>query len=208
MPNQEQKSVNNIAILIDTENVGLVSIPSLLDQISQEGRIVVKRAYGDWSRANKSRDLILELGIEPIQLFRSASGRKNSNDILLAIDAIELLHSSQIDVFVIVSSDSDFIPLFNRLRASGKIVYCAGEQSKISGTLARACDKHFYLDLEKTIIESKSISRNKEGTKLPTSSNDETVFAGQPDKAWERIDLAWSKLATDPGNRYQDPMLP
>lgn len=184
-----------IAILIDVENVGLSSLQWLFDQISPDGRIIVKRAYADWSRATKSRNLLLELGIEPIQLFRSASGRKNSSDILLAIDAVDLLHSSPIDIFVIVSSDSDFVPLIIKLRASGKIVFCAGEQSKMSSTLIKACDKYFYIDQDKTIDESNKISSKEE--------KEESIE--QINKRWEQMDAAWSKRATASGQSIPGP---
>ncbi len=161
MYNEKQIPERQIAVLIDLENAGLSSIQRLLDQVSHYGRIIVKRAYADWSRASKSREQLLELGIEPVQLFRSASGRKNANDILLAIDAVALLYSSPIDIFVIVSSDSDFIPLINKLRASGKIVFCAGEQAKMSSTLIKACDRCFYIDQDKNTDESKKFSLKK-----------------------------------------------
>src|SRR3990172_7299499 len=96
-----------IAVLIDYENVGLGSIRWLFDQISDIGRIVVKRAYADRSAENTRRDRgqVLELGIEPVILFHSAASGKNSSDIRLAIDAVDLLHgSSFIDTFVIVSA--------------------------------------------------------------------------------------------------------
>jgi hypothetical protein len=88
-----------VAVLIDFKNVGLGSIQWLFDQISDVGRIVVWRAYADWSDMGKSdarykRDQLLELGIEPIHLFQSASG-KNASDIHLAIDVIDLLNLSR-----------------------------------------------------------------------------------------------------------------
>ena len=105
---------------------GLAAIQWLLDQVSDHGRVIVKRAYADWSQSGsgrgdqrRQRDHLLELGIEPIHLFHSASG-KNSSDIRLAIDAVELMYNSPVDTFVIVSSDTDFVPLVSRLRAAGK----------------------------------------------------------------------------------------
>ncbi|MFH1140277.1 MAG: NYN domain-containing protein [Chloroflexota bacterium] len=140
-----------IAVLIDYENVGLGSIRWLFDQISDIGRIVVKRAYADWSAENTRRDRgqVLELGIEPVILFHSAASGKNSSDIRLAIDAVDLLHeSSFIDTFVIVSADSDFVPLVTKLRSAGKSVIGAGRKAAVSSTLVASCDKYFYLDLE------------------------------------------------------------
>ena len=194
-----------IAILIDVENVGLSSLQWLFDQISPAGRIIVKRAYADWSRATKSRNPLLELGIEPIQLFRSASGRKNSSDILLAIDAVDLLHSSPIDIFVIVSSDSDFVPLIIKLRASGKIVFCAGAQSKMSSTLIKACDKYFYIDQDKTIDESNKISSKEEKEKSIIPLHSEITSIEQINKRWEQMDAAWSKRATASGQSIPGP---
>jgi len=200
MDNQKQ-----IAVLIDLENAGLSSIQRLFEQISVDGRLIVKRAYADWSRASKSRDQLLELGIEPIQLFRSASGRKNSNDILLAIDAVDLLHTSPIDIFVIVSSDSDFVPLINRLRASGKIVYCACEQAKMSPTLAKACDKYFYIDQEKAMEKPARVSLKSEPIDQKINLLSEKQPINPTEQIWEQIDLVWSKKAAVSGQSIPGP---
>jgi len=134
-----------IAVLIDFENVGLGSVQGLFDQLAALGRIIVKRAYADWSDARNKRDRLLELGIEPIHLFHSSSG-KNASDIRLAIDAIELLHQSTVDTFVVVSSDSDFVPLVGKLRAAGNVVIGAGPRATASRTLVGSCDRYIYLD--------------------------------------------------------------
>ena len=80
-----------IAVLVDVENVGLDSIQWLFDQLSDVGRIIVKRAYGDWSAGSGKRDQVLELGIEPIQVFHATPSGKNTSDIRLAVDAVDLL---------------------------------------------------------------------------------------------------------------------
>jgi len=146
MAKRELMVEQQLAVLIDFENTGLRSIQWLFDQISDIGRIIVKRAYADWSVARDKRDQLLELGIEPVHLFRSRGGGKNSSDILLTIDAIELLHQSPVDTFVIVSSDSDFAPLVSKLRAAGKTVIGAGYEATTSRTLVISCDRYFYLD--------------------------------------------------------------
>ena len=144
-------SNRQVAVLIDYENVGLKSIQWLFDQVSDVGRIIVKRAYADWSAASsqrehrQQRDRLLELGIEPIHLFISGSG-KNSSDIRLAIDAVELLYLSTVDTFVVVSSDTDFVPLVSKLRAAGKTVFGAGRTAAVSQTLVRSCDRYYDLD--------------------------------------------------------------
>ena len=134
-----------VAVLIDFENVGLGSIRWLFDEISELGRITIKRAYADWSVVRGERDPLLELGIEPVHLFRSTAG-KNASDIRLTIDAVELLYLSEVDTFVIVSADSDFVPLVSKLRAAGKTVVGAGQKAKASRTLVISCDRYRYLD--------------------------------------------------------------
>ena len=135
-----------VAVLIDFENVGLTSIQWLFDQLSDLGRITIKRAYADWSLSKNRRDEILELGIEAIHLFRSTNSGKNSSDLRLAIDAVDLLYQSPVDTFVIVSSDSDFVPLVTKLRAAGKTVIGAGESKKAPRTLVSSCDRYHFLD--------------------------------------------------------------
>lgn len=136
----------NVAVLIDYENVGLDSIQHLLDQLSDVGRAIVKRAYADWSVERGKRDQLLELGIEPIHIFRSTKSGKNASDIRLAIDAVDVLYGATVDTFVIVSSDSDFVPLISKLRAAGKSVIGAGRRDATSPTLVRSCDRYIYLD--------------------------------------------------------------
>ena len=135
-----------VAVLIDDENVGLGSVEWLFDQVSNLGRILIRRAYSDWSKGGNVRDQLLEFGIEPVHVFQASSSGKNASDIRLAIDAIDLLFSSPVDTFVIVSGDGDFLPLVNKLRSSGKMVIGAGRQKSTSATLVKACDRFYYLD--------------------------------------------------------------
>jgi uncharacterized protein (TIGR00288 family) len=113
--------------------------------LSEVGRTIVKRAYADWSKELKVHDDMQRLGIEPIHLFRSPSG-KNASDIRLAIDAIDLMYQSPVDTFVVVSADSDFVPLISRLRSSCKTVFGAGRRAAVSQTLIHSCDRFFYLE--------------------------------------------------------------
>jgi len=155
MVTKPQLTDRQIAVLIDLENVGLSSVQWLFDQVSDVGRIIVKKAYADWSLETNKRDQLLELGIEAIPLVRSTSGGKNASDIRLAIDAVDLLFTSPVDTFVIVSSDSDFVPLVSKLRAAGKAVFGAGEQNKAPMTLVKSCDRYFYLDQDSSSSKRK-----------------------------------------------------
>ena len=144
----------NVAVLVDYENVGLESMESLLDQLSDVGRVIIKRAYADWSVHRNRRDQLLEYGIEAAHHFRSTKQSKNSSDISLTIDAIDLLYSAPVDVFVIVSSDSDFVPLVNKLRAAGKTAIGAGRRGGSSPTLVKSCDRYIYLDEPKPAAQA------------------------------------------------------
>ena len=146
----------NVAVLIDYENVGLDAIQHLLDQLSDVGRVIIRRAYGDWSVQRGKQDQLLELGIEPIHQYHSNKSGKNSSDIRLAIEAVDLLFNSPIDTFVIVSSDSDFVPLVGKLRSSGKSVIVAGRREATSPTLIKSCDRYIFLDTEKRVQPSSS----------------------------------------------------
>ena len=137
---------SNIALLIDYENVGIDSLQYLVEQISGMGRIIVKRAYADWSSERKGQERLIELGVEAVHNYRTPRSGKNSCDIKLTIDAVELLHSAQVDTFVIVSSDSDFVPLVNHLRGSGKSVVGAGRKAVTSTTMVKSCDRYIFLD--------------------------------------------------------------
>ncbi len=167
MAKREIPVEQQLAVLIDFENTGLQAIQWLFDQISDIGRIIVKKAYADWSVARDKRDLLLELGVEPVHLFRSRGGGKNSSDILLTIEAVELLHQSPVDTFVIVSSDSDFVPLVSKLRAAGKTVIGAGYKATTSRTLVISCDRYFYLDQsDKTPAAIPSPRNEDQGTQM------------------------------------------
>ncbi|MCL0028651.1 NYN domain-containing protein [Dehalococcoidia bacterium] len=135
-----------VAVLIDYENVGLDTMQYLFDQLSDVGRVIVKRAYADWSVHRSRRDQLLEFGIEAEHYFHNTKSGKNSSDICLVIDAVDLLHNASIDTFVIVSADSDFVPLVNKLRGAGKVVVGAGRRDAASSTLVRSCDRYINLD--------------------------------------------------------------
>ena len=156
-----------VAVLIDYENVGLNAIQWLLDQIADVGRVIVKRSYGDSSATSrKQRDQLLELGIESIHVSRATSAGKNASDIRLSIDAIELLYQSPVDTFVIVSSDTDFVPLVNKLRSSGKTVIGAGRQATVSRALVTSCDRYFYLDTDGNLSEEEPSSQKADSDSL------------------------------------------
>ena len=161
---------SNIALLVDYENVGVDSLQYLVEQVSGMGRIIIKRAYADWSSQRKGQERLIELGIEAVHNYRSVKSGKNSCDIKLTIDAVEILHSGQVDSFVIVSSDSDFVPLVTHLRGAGKGVIGAGRKAVTSTTMVKSCDKYIFLDLQSVpAVAQKSTPQAKPNYRKPAS---------------------------------------
>lgn len=121
--------LKKIAVVIDADNTQLSKIGDVLREISTYGRIVVKRAYGNWRKEQLKNweTEIKRLAIKAEQQFDYVSG-KNATDMALVIDTIELLHTNIYDAFVIVSSDSDYTPLAIKLHESGVYVMGVGEK--------------------------------------------------------------------------------
>jgi uncharacterized LabA/DUF88 family protein len=134
---------DRLAVLIDADNAQAAIAQELLTEISRYGTASVKRAYGDWTTPNlKSwKEHLHKLAIQPIQQFSYTTG-KNATDSSLIIDAMDLLHSSRVDGFCLVSSDSDFTRLATRLRESGVVVYGFGEAKT-----PEPCDKFIYTEI-------------------------------------------------------------
>lgn len=134
------------AVLIDSENISSNYINIIFDEISKEGIATYKRIYGDWTKNDsKWKKVLLEYSIVPIQQYSYTKG-KNATDSAMIIDAMDILYSSNVDGFCLVSSDSDFTRLASRLRESGKTVIGMGE-SKTPKPFIAACEKFKFLDI-------------------------------------------------------------
>ncbi|HRO38775.1 MAG TPA: NYN domain-containing protein, partial [Flavobacteriales bacterium] len=118
-----------IAILIDGDNAAPRRLAAILEEVSKQGTITVRRIYGDWTSNGMSgwKELLNANAIQPVQQFAYTKG-KNSTDSALIIDAMDLLHGGRVDAFCIVSSDSDYTRLATRLRESGLYVMGVGEK--------------------------------------------------------------------------------
>jgi uncharacterized LabA/DUF88 family protein len=135
-----------LAVLIDADNAQPSITEGLLAEVAKYGTAHVKRAYGDWTGPNLRgwKDQLLAQSIHPIQQFAYTKG-KNATDAAMVIDAMDLLYSGRFDGFCIVSSDSDFTRLAQRIRESGLIVYGFGER-KTPKSFVAACDKFIYIE--------------------------------------------------------------
>ncbi len=145
-----------IAVFVDYENLALgardmkwrsFEIELVIKRLLEKGRIVYKRAYCDWSQYPEfTREFHLQ-GIELIDIPRSRMSGKNSADIRMVVDAIDLCYAKQhIDVFALVSGDSDFSPLASKLKENDKRVLGCGIRSSTSDLLVASCDEFLYYD--------------------------------------------------------------
>lgn len=138
--------LKKIVVLIDSDNTQFSKIADVLSEISTYGRIVVKRAYGNWRKdALKNWEPeIKRLAIKAVQQFDYVAG-KNATDMALVIDTLELLHTNNYDAFVIVSSDSDYTPLAMKLHESGVYVMGVGVRTTPE-SFRNACDEFLFLE--------------------------------------------------------------
>lgn len=136
-----------IAVLIDADNVSGKYIKYILDELSNHGTPTIKRIYGDWTKPDLGawKSVLLDYSITPIQQYSYTTG-KNSTDASLIIDAMDILYSSNVEAFCIVSSDSDFTRLAARLREEGMYVIGMGEK-KTPKPFISACEMFKYLDV-------------------------------------------------------------
>ncbi|MFY9799685.1 MAG: NYN domain-containing protein [Methanoregula sp.] len=159
-----------LAVLIDADNAQPEIIEGLLAEISLYGIASVKRIYGNWTSPNLKpwKEVLLNYSIQPIQQFEYTKG-KNATDSALIIDAMDLLYTNKFDGFCIVSSDSDFTRLAQRVRESGLLVYGFGER-KTPKPFVQACDKFVYTEiLRKSGLTDEEPPETQKGAKSAKS---------------------------------------
>ncbi|TXD36632.1 NYN domain-containing protein [Lujinxingia vulgaris] len=162
----------NIAIFADFENVVIgakdakyddFDIHLVLQRLLDKGNIVVKKAYADWDRYKSSKKPMHESAFELIEIPHVSYSGKNSADIRMVVDALDLCYTkSHVDLFVIISGDSDFSPLVSKLRENNKKVIGMGVKNSSSDLLIENCDEYiFYDDLVRDKRKSKKADKNK-----------------------------------------------
>ena len=165
MNDPRDNDFQSMVVLIDADNTQLPKIESVLHELSAYGRIIVKKAYGNWKKQilAKWEDEIKRLAIKAEQQFDYVSG-KNTTDIAMVIDAMDLLHTGMYDAVALVSSDSDFTPLAVRLKESGMYVIGVGEK-KTPEAFCNACDDFIYLEYLKSSEPKKEKKGEKKSSK-------------------------------------------
>jgi uncharacterized LabA/DUF88 family protein len=155
LPNQDEQ---RLALFIDFENIAIgvrdahyrkFDINLVLERLLDKGKLLAKRAYADWSRYSDYRRAFHEAAIELIEVPQKSVGGKNSADIRLVVDAMDMsLQKQHINCFVIASGDSDFSPLVSKLKENDKYVIGLGVKNSTSDLLMDNCDEFiFYEDL-------------------------------------------------------------
>ena len=169
-----------IAVFIDFENVaigvrqmraGQFQIQLVLKRLLEKGRIVFKRAYCDWTNYQESMQEFHSQGVEMIDIPQSKASGKNSADIRMVVDALDLCYSKDhIDVFALISGDSDFSPLVAKLKENNKRVIGCGVKASTSDLLIGNCDEFIYYD--DLIRTAKKTTATKKKSKAPNKKQE------------------------------------
>ena len=172
-------TINNMAVFCDFENVALgvrdarysrFDIDKVLERLLLKGSIVVKKAYCDWERYKEFKAPMHEASFELIEIPHVRMSGKNSADIRMVVDALDLCYTkAHVDTFVIVSGDSDFSPLVSKLRENNKLVIGVGVKSSTSDLLIANCDEFIYYD-DLVRKDEQRRGRRKAPAKQPTQA--------------------------------------
>lgn len=169
----------NMAVFCDYENLaigakevttGRFDIGIALEQLLNKGKVVFKKAYADWERYKDARKSLHEHAFEMVEIPHVSMSGKNSADIRMVVDALDLCHTkTHVDTFVIMSGDSDFSPLVSKLRENNRVVIGIGFKKSTSNLLIENCDEFIYYD---DLVKRRDRSRqsNKPIAKKPLST--------------------------------------
>ncbi|MDX1507366.1 MAG: NYN domain-containing protein [Woeseiaceae bacterium] len=189
----------NLALFCDFENIALgvrdtndatFDISPVLERLLLKGSIVVKKAYCDWNGYKKFKPVMHEAAFELIEIPHVKLSGKNSADIRMVVDALDLCYTKEhIDTFVIISGDSDFSPLVSKLRENAKTVIGVGAKQSTSDLLISNCDEFIFYDdlVAETPEHTRSTKKSKSKASSKKSSRKRTRKKADP--AQEAIDL-------------------
>jgi uncharacterized protein (TIGR00288 family) len=211
--------ITSMALFCDFENIALgvrdakyaqFDIKKVLERLLLKGSIVVKKAYCDWARYKEFKAPMHEAAFELIEIPHVRQSGKNSADIRMVVDALDLCYTkSHVDTFVIISGDSDFSPLVSKLRENNKRVIGVGVKAATSDLLAANCDEFiFYDDLVRELPAKKQRSERKVPAK-PAASTTKAAGPKADEKAedhkrQEAIDLVVETVEALVAERGED----
>ena len=198
----------SMAVFCDFENVALgvreakyekFDIGKVLERLLLKGSIVVKKAYCDWDRYKDFKSPMHGASFELIEIPHVRQSGKNSADIRMVVDALDLCYTkSHVDTFVIVSGDSDFSPLVSKLRENDKTVIGVGVKKSTSDLLVAACDEFIYYDDLVREQKARRPARGRKPAKASSAAGEgkaapsplgESRSEGESDRAQEAVDL-------------------
>ena len=208
-----QNDDNNMALFCDFENIALgvqdakyekFDIGKVLERLLLKGSIVVKKAYCDWERYKSFKAPMHEASFELIEIPHVRMSGKNSADIRMVVDALDLCYTkAHVDTFVIISGDSDFSPLVSKLRENDKTVIGVGVKNSTSDLLIANCDEFIYYDdlvRDQPKREKKARMQRRE---KPAAGEADKSQGAKPDeeKRQQALDLAMETIEALFGER-------
>ena len=199
---------NNMALFCDFENVALgvreakyadFDIKKVLERLLLKGDIVVKKAYCDWERYREFKKPMHEAAFELIEIPHVRMSGKNSADIRMVVDALDLCYTkSHVDTFVIISGDSDFSPLVSKLRENNKVVIGVGVKQSSSDLLIANCDEFiFYDDLAREKAKKQQSRKKRAASPAAAAKAGNTADSSEKDagdKKAEALDLVMETI--------------
>jgi uncharacterized protein (TIGR00288 family) len=195
-----QPEITNMALFCDFENVALgvrdaqyaqFDIKKVLERLLLKGSIVVKKAYCDWDRYKEFKTTMHEAAFELIEIPHVRQSGKNSADIRMVVDALDLCYTkAHVDTFVIISGDSDFSPLVSKLRENNKYVIGIGVKDSTSDLLSANCDEFiFYDDLVRAQEAKQKRAEKKVPVKAAANKAKQPAAKNEDDKHQEALDF-------------------
>ena len=192
-------TTRSLAVFCDFENVALgvqdakysaFDIRRVLERLLLKGNIVVKKAYCDWARYKQFKAPMHEASFELIEIPHVRQSGKNSADIRMVVDALDLCYTkAHVDTFVIISGDSDFSPLVSKLRENDKLVIGVGVKQSTSDLLTSNCDEFIYYDDLVRESGKKKRSRRKPATEKGERKSSSAKPASEEETRQEAFDL-------------------
>ena len=192
--------ITNMALFCDFENIALgvrdakyaqFDMQKVLERLLLKGSIIVKKAYCDWERYKEFKASMHEAAFELIEIPHVRQSGKNSADIRMVVDALDLCYTkAHVDTFVILSGDSDFSPLVSKLRENNKVVIGVGVKKSTSDLLTANCDEFLFYDDLVREQEQKKKRAAKHATGTTTGgAPHRTAKQREPDKRQEALDM-------------------
>ncbi len=193
----DKERTQNLALFCDFENVALgvrdakyakFDMQKVLERLLLKGSIVVKKAYCDWERYKEFKAAMHEASFELIEIPHVRMSGKNSADIRLVVDALDLCYTkAHVDTFVIISGDSDFSPLVSKLRENNKVVIGVGVKKSTSDLLIANCDEFIYYD--DLVRESEKERRSRKKSTVKAQPAQKAPIPSEDDKKQQALDL-------------------